>query len=58
MNHPEFCNKDYGIGDQAMAFLVKKGKIKFTKQQLADEVNNMVEKICSLSLNGKVSSTY
>jgi len=33
-----------GPGDQAMAFLIKKGKIKFPITQLKEEVNNMVEK--------------
>lgn len=33
-----------GNGDQAMAYLVKQGKIKFPIQQLESELNNMVEK--------------
>ena len=32
-----------GQGDQAMAFLVKDGRIKFPLQQLKEEVNHMVE---------------
>lgn len=32
-----------GKGDQAMAFLVKKGEIKFSDEQLKEELNLMVE---------------